>query len=107
MRHCGFAFIGTVLFALLVTACAGVTTSQVSWGAATQAERNNFDQAMNYADKVKAKYREALGNQSQLTRLLGATLIPFGAAAGGLGAAGGSPLAVTALLAAGGADVAE
>jgi hypothetical protein len=99
------AMLGALAF--LTSGCVGITSGQVTWPSATANERRDFDQAMEYANRAKARYREAIGNQSKLVRVLGATLIPFGAAAGGLGATGGSSAAIVALLMAGGAGIAE
>lgn len=99
--------IGLISIQLVLTSCAGITTSQVTWPRASDEQRRSFDGAMQYADVAKAKYRRAIGNQSRLMRYLGATLIPFGAAAGGIGATGGSAAAVVALLTATGGGIAE
>ena len=107
MRLRGSAVAAVILLSLLTTSCAGVTSSQVTWPPATAEQRNNFDLAMKYGDDAKEKYREALGNQSRLLRLLGAGLIPLAAAAGGIAATGGSTAAVVALLSATGGGMAE
>jgi len=107
MRQRGSAVTAVILLSLLTTSCAGVTTSQVTWPPATPEQRKSFDQAMKYGDDAKEKYREALGNQSRLIRLLGVGLIPLAAAAGGLAATGGSTAAVVALLSATGAGIGE
>ena len=57
----------------------------------------SFEAAEIYANDAKDKYREALGEYSRFNKLLGASLIPLGAATLGLGITGASSTAVTAL----------
>jgi len=84
--------------ALLLSACSGIVNPHLSWDQkpGTTAPTFSLSQAVAYADKAKAAYKEALGNQSRLASWLGIGIIPLAAAAGGLGVTGGPPTAIAA-----------
>lgn len=56
-----------------------------------------FAQAIDYADQMKETYRQSAGDYAELKNILGAGLIPLGAAALGLGMTGGDPSVITGL----------
>ena len=55
----------------------------------------NFNEAIEYAEKYKDEYRDALGNEATFRSILGVSLISLGAATLGLGITGASTTAIT------------
>jgi peptidoglycan hydrolase-like protein with peptidoglycan-binding domain len=94
---------------LAVSGCASIINPHVDIAQdnPTPVGTVSFDSAEKYANNAKAKYRAALGEHAQFNRLLGASLIPLGAATLGLGITGVSTEAVTALGLAGAAGYGE
>lgn len=82
---------------ILVQGCS-LTNPNVTWdGPNTTDGVVTLRDAMDYADNGIKKYREAIGEHSELRSYTGIGLIPITAAAAGLGITGVSPEAVTAL----------
>lgn len=88
-----------VFFGLSISGCASVFNPYVTWDRPTPkpGEEITLKDGIDYANDGKEKYKAAIGDQAWLTNSLGVGLIGLGAAALGLGIAGVSGDAITAL----------
>jgi hypothetical protein len=103
VRRIGGVLVAVALLAV-TSGCAGIVNPHVSWDRkVAQGSTVDLNQAVDYADRAKDAYREALGNQSRLASWLGIGLIPLMAAAAGLGVTGGPATAIAATTMAGAA----
>ena len=87
-----------VCSSLVVSGCS-LLNPHVTWERPEKGQPVTLQSAIEYANRAKDAYKEAVGDQALLTNALGTALIPLGAATLGAGIAGVSaePLAYLAL----------
>jgi hypothetical protein len=84
-------------FFLVTSSCSTMINPHVEIGARPDSYPVPLNKAINYANKGKDKYAEALGEQAEFNSYLGIGLTALGAAALGLGVTGGGATAITVL----------
>lgn len=100
---CRTAIITGCFLSLLFGSGCSVINPHVSWERPPAG--NSLQDGIDYANKAKEKYKEAIGEQAKFTSLLGIILIPLGAAALGMGIAQANGTSTAALGLAGAAGL--
>lgn len=89
--------VGVLLASLVITSGCSLLNPHVTWERPDKGQPVTLQSAIEYANRAKDEYKNAVGDQALLTNGIGLTLIPLSAAAIGLGISGVDGNAITAL----------